>query len=577
MKINHSSYGDVMGLHANTKGVSTIALILLIIISAVVGGIISYAFTIAYYAKIPEETTIAITGVYINPENVRSFTVTVLNPSYSPGEANITRIALSLKKGTQLYEVDETNPSVNKGLKIQSGESINITCSTIRKGNASITFGEFVSTFPGETILVHVFAEGAPAANMEARLPYVKLEITTDFNSRVSFKKFNITLTNNPKSEVNLTITSLVPGLITYKEVHPDFRSASVMLPRSETICFQFYNGSWHGYAQIRLDVYTEQGYVFRKEIILKTVYAAVQAVSFDENQTDRFNVTIYNFAESADSLNVKNIECTLEDGAKLLFDCGSAEITPNTTRTFTLNWNWREYRGKNVIVVAHFTQDFATSEYKVQTPPPVILKVLNAASAFSLRNKERFNITVANHASSLEAVNVTKIMVKRTGEVLSITDGIISPGADKMFSCIFPWTMFLKDYGRNLTLTVFAIGNQTLKEYTFDFLFTLPVAELSIAVINHTTIGTTGHLNLTIKNSDYSVLNLTLSKILITVQGLTEPLEYLFPKDHVVLSVGGEAVLLCPFDWQRYMGKDITVTVVTKELVEALTTYTIT
>ncbi|MEM2318137.1 MAG: hypothetical protein QW142_01815, partial [Candidatus Bathyarchaeia archaeon] len=83
-----------MNLHINIKGTSKIMLTLMMLISAVIGGIISYTFTIAYYAKIPEETAITITGIHINPKNVKAFNITVLNPSYSPKSANITRIAI---------------------------------------------------------------------------------------------------------------------------------------------------------------------------------------------------------------------------------------------------------------------------------------------------------------------------------------------------------------------------------------------------------------------------------------------------------------------------------------------------
>lgn len=572
MRINHSLHGDVMGLHANVKGISTLALILLIIASAIIGGIISYAFTIAYYTEIPQETTITITGIHINPENIRSFNVTVLNPSYSPSDANVTEIALSLKNGTKLYRVIETNPSIENGLKVRRGETLNITCSKIRVDNANMTFGEFAAKFTGEKIMVHVFAQG-PAANMEAKLPYVNLKITTDFNPRVSFKRFNITLTNNPQSEVNLTITSIDPTGIPFEKVNPDFRLNPVQLPKNGTVCFQF-NGSWHGCTQFTLSIYTGQGYIFRREVKLETAHATIQSVIFDANYTDRFDVTVYNLAESANPVNVKEVRCTLENGTVLTFDCGSAIVMPNTTRLFTFSWNWRDYRGKNVTVVAYFTQDFKTTEYRVTTPPPVMLR---AEGTFNLRDKGRFNLTVLNHASSVETVNITKLVVKKTGEVLPIINGLVDPGSSRTFYCTFNWASFISSHGRNLTLTVYATTIQTRKEYTFDYSFTLPVAELNITAIAHTVAGGTGYLNITVSNLDHSVWNLTLSKVAVVVQGLSGPLEYTFPRNQVVVKVGGEAVLLLPFDWQRYVGKSLTVTVTTEELVEASASYVIT
>ncbi|MGQ9537974.1 MAG: hypothetical protein ACUVTE_00070 [Candidatus Bathycorpusculaceae bacterium] len=563
-----------MRINANIKGLSTLTVILIVIVSAIIGGIISYAFTIAYYTKIPEKTAIAVTGIYIDKENVQSFNVSILNPSYSPADATISRIAVSLKGETQLYDVTEMEPSIADGLVVPVGASLNITCLKIRKDSSNITFGEFVSNFAGKTIIVHVFSSDSSAANMESTLPLVKLDIATDFNPKISFKKFNITLTNALNSEVNLTVKDiLVPG-VEISGMDPDIRTQSKIIPRGESVCFRF-NGSWHGIVKITLFVYTEQGYIFRKEVEMETVNAAIQNVTFDEDHTDHFNVTISNFAESANYINVTNIECTLENGTKLTLDCGSAVIMPNSTRTFKFNWDWRTYRGRNITLVAYFSQEFQTDSFRTETPQPIIIKVLNEAEAFNLKDRERFNITILNHEASLAAVNITKIVVKRTGEVLLITNGVINHGDNKTFTYTYNWTNFLNLYGRNLTLTIYA-ANQTLGEYTFDFSLTLPVAELNITVINHTTIGETGYLNLTVKNLGYSLWNLTLSKIVITIQDLAEPLEYVLPKNHVKVNIGGETVLLCPFDWQRYLGKSITVAVVTEELVEASTNYTI-
>lgn len=562
-----------MRINANIKGLSTLAVILIVIISAIIGGIISYAFTIAYYTKIPEETTVAITGVYLDKENVRSFNVSVLNPSYSPTDATISRIAVSLKGEAQLYDVVETKPSIENGLAIPRGVSLNITCLKIRTDSSNITFGEFVSTFAGKIFIVHVFSSDSSAANMEAALPFVKLDITTDFNSKISFKKFNITLTNHPNSEVNLTISDiLVPG-VEIDGMDPDIKTHPITISQNESICFRF-NGSWHKVVGFTLSISTEQGYVFRKEVETKTVHATIQKVVFNEERTDHFNITVFNFAESANYINVTRIECTLKNGTTLTpLDCGLVGVMPNSSITFKFNWNWRTYRGQKITVVAYFLQDFQTDSFEAETPQPIIVKVLNETETFDLKDKGHFNITILNHESSLGAVNITKIVVKRTGEVLPIANGVINNGNNKTFTCTYNWAGFLNRYGRNLTLTIYAV-NQTLGEYTFDFSFTLPVAELDVTVRDRIIMGETGYLNLTVKNLEYSLWNLTLSKIVVTVQGLAEPVEYVLPKNHVTVSVGGETVLLCPFDWQRYLGKSITVTVVTEELIEASTAY---
>jgi archaellum component FlaF (FlaF/FlaG flagellin family) len=573
-----------MNVQTNVKAISTLMVILLMIIAAITGGIVSYAFTIAYYNKMPQRTALTINDVYINKENVNSFIINVLNPSYSPADAKISRIAISLKDEAQLYDVVETEPSIENGINVPIGESVNITCLKIRRNNANVTLGELIGSFgfAGKTIVVHVFSSyPVAAANMEIEAPYVKLNIAETFDSKFSFKKFNVTLTNDPQSEVNMTIIDvLIPG-VDILQVKPDIRG--YMIPRgSEPVCFEF-NGSWHGVAKTSIIVYTKQGYVFRKEIETKNVYAAIQNVSFDIEHRDHFNITVFNLAESAHYANITKIKCKLDNGTDLPAQiCDpSIGVMPNSTVTVKFNWNWTEYRGRNITIVACFLQEFETNPYNAITPPPIIVKVLNENNVFDLRDTKHFDITILNHVSSLEAINITQIKIKETGQILNGTTqvrpqlpyGPITPNSDATFNCTFDWAEFVEKHGRNLTLTINVTTN-SLSKYSFDFTFTLPVAELNITAIEPIEISGVKYLNLTFKNLDYSLWNLTLSKIIITVKDLANPLEYALPKNQTVITRGGEIAFLCPFDWQKYLDKDITVTVFTDEAVEASLTY---
>jgi archaellum component FlaF (FlaF/FlaG flagellin family) len=572
-----------MNVQTNVKAISTLIVILLMIIAAITGGIVSYAFTIAYYNKMPQRTALTITNVYINKENVNSFIINVLNPSYSPADAKISRIAISLKDETQLYDVVETEPSIGNGINVPIGESVNITCLKIKKDNANVTLGELIGSFgfAGKTIVMHVFSSyPVAAANMEAQVPYVKLNIVETFDSKFSFKKFNVTLTNDPQSEVNITISDiLIPG-VDVLQVKPDIRG--YVIPRgSESVCFEF-NGSWHGVAKTSIIIYTEQGYAFRKEIETKNVYAAIQNVSFSIEHRDHFNVTVFNFAESAHYANVTKIKCKLDNGTDLpdqMYD--SLGIMPNSTITLKFNWNWTEYRGRNITIVAYFLQEFETNPYNATTPSSIIAKVLNEDKVFDLKDTGHFNLTILNHVSSLEAINVTKIVVEENGEVLNgtkvnppLSSRLIYPGDSTTFNCTLDWADFLENYGRKLTLTLHVIANISQKAYTFNFTFILPVAELNITAIDRIEISGARYLNLTLENLGYSLWNLTLSKIIVTVEGLANPLEYVLPKNQTVITIGSEIAVLCPFDWQKYSDRDVIVTVLTDEAVEASLTY---
>lgn len=161
-----------MRLNADLKGLSTLVTVILMIIAAIVGGIIAYAFTIAAYTEIPERTTLVITGVYFEEEeNATSFKISVLNPSYSPTDATLYGIALSVKGENQLYYVTETKPAIGNGIVIPRSEALNITCSKIEKGSEALSFGEFAVEFAGKSIIVHIFSSNSTASNIEIALP----------------------------------------------------------------------------------------------------------------------------------------------------------------------------------------------------------------------------------------------------------------------------------------------------------------------------------------------------------------------------------------------------------------------
>jgi len=137
---------------------------------------------------------------------------------------------------------------------------------------------------------------------------------------------------------------------------------------RGESLLINF-NGSWQGVNKTTITVFTQQGYIFRKEMELPRVYAEIKGVSFNENDTDHFSVTIFNSAESTIPVTLNKIICTLENGTTCTFSDLSVSISPNSEKSITLDWNWEGYRGKEVEVIAYFAQDFETEPYIITTP----------------------------------------------------------------------------------------------------------------------------------------------------------------------------------------------------------------
>ncbi len=564
-----------MFIRSNLKGVSTLAIILLMVISAIIGGLLSYMFTIVLFSSIPEKTTVTITDVYFDKKNARSFKISLLNPSYSPTTATVTRIALSLKGGPELYDVVSTEPSIENGIVIQKGETLNITCLEAQRDSANVPWGKLAGEFAGENITVHVFSPDSPAANIEASVPFVKLQIIDpDFDSKVSFSRFNITVGNHVDSEINLTINEIMVGGI--GSMKDDISPTLPTVIANGTYVHFNCTGSWRNLMETTLTVSTEEGYVFSQEVELPRITTTVENVIFNEDHTDHFNVTVFNSAESANDVNVTKIAGTLEDGTIIEANYSSVGIAPNSTCTFKFDWNWTEYRGKRINVTTFFLQDFKADTFTV-TPPPVIFTVLNEKEVFDLKDKTHFNITLKNHPSSLEAVNITKIVVEENSEVIEVINGTkadpelpygpIEPSQAITFYCnVTDWT---EHAGKNLTLILHAI-NEPLEKYTFNFTLTLPMAELNITRVIHTEIAETKYLNITIENLNYSVWNLTISKIIITLPNQKEALEQQFPENLIILKPNESTVLLCLCNWkEEHLGKNITVTVVTKEGIE--------
>lgn len=566
----------------NRKAVSTLALIILMVISTIIGGLVSYMFTIAAFTNIPKGATVTITNIYLDKENASSFRIGVLNPSYSPANATITRIAISVKGESQLYNIIETDPPIEDGIVIPPAKSLNVTCFTVHKDGANMTWGGIAGEFGGETITVHLFSSDAPAESKEATLPIVKLSITgTNFDSKVSFRNFTITLTNSNSSEIDLTIKEImVPG-IELKE-----NDTSPVLPQliaiNQSITFEC-NGDWHGLRNTTSIVSTKEGYVFFKVFQLPEVYAAISKVTFDEDHTDHFNVTILNSEESANHINVTKIVGTIENGAIIQGDYLSVGIAPNSTQTFKLDWAWKEYRGRNINVTAYLLQDFEASTI-VKTPSPIIVKVLNEEDVFDLRDSEHFNITLQNHPSSLEPINITQIVSKEPGGLVEVRNGTrsdpplpfgpIGPGQNVTFCCdIAKWTGAV---GLNLTITVHTLTNVTLGNYTFEFVFTLPFAKLNVTDVLHTTLVGREYLTITVENSFFSVRNLTISKIKVMVENQTKPLEQTLPENQTIAKPGDIVVLLFAFNWSEHPDTSIIVTVITAEGIEASRTYQI-
>ncbi|MEM0096290.1 MAG: hypothetical protein QW660_06605 [Candidatus Bathyarchaeia archaeon] len=589
-----------MNLHINIKGTSKIMLTLMMLISAVIGGIISYTFTIAYYAKIPEETAITITGIHINPKNVKAFNITVLNPSYSPKSANITRIAISLKNGSQLYDITETNPPIMKGLEIRVGEAINITCLKIRKDNVNIiTFGEFINTFAGETIFVHVFAEGSPAANMEATLPNVKINIITNFDKQFSesVEYFNLTIENKqPEPLINLTISEV---LVRYEPVETEPLLPRILMPnqRETFICKR----NWEDlkWVKVKITVKTEEGYeatYTTDELIGAAIY--VDEIKFDHDDASYINVTVSSSELSTGTVYINKIELKLENEQPISLNTSypaninivPIPLLPKQSVTFKCVWSWQPYRNKTIILTVYTKQGIKVQSNPFRTPPESLWEISDVN--FDLDNMNFFTIKIANRLCS-KNITITSVKLNNQNANVVNSSATILPGQQVTLNCSFSWRNLVNT---TVTVSVSVVSEGNLQSTRSKMVWISPV-KLSILeetfVFGEFTLSgspiTIPYMNFTVRNSNNSLLNVTVTKIVLTILyeegaspnrtieidgALTHP--RLLPDGHL-LRIDETVTFICFSDWSLYLTsnvKSVIVTVYTREGFQATKTW---
>lgn len=105
-----------MRLIHDVKGISKFFFLLLLLVSFIVGALLSYIWTMGFYAPqefhLPSKTHLTIEKVEFDAENALSFNFTVLNPSYSRSSVAVERVMVSTSNGS-LYNVENIEPSLS--------------------------------------------------------------------------------------------------------------------------------------------------------------------------------------------------------------------------------------------------------------------------------------------------------------------------------------------------------------------------------------------------------------------------------------------------------------------------------
>jgi len=343
----------------NVKAISKLLLILLLLLATIVGAILSYLWVMGYFitleSVIPKKTTVSIENVTFNLQNASHFFVTLLNPSYSPTEANVTEIVAST--GKDIHNITEVHPLLP--YRLLKGEEETFECVWNW------------ANYTGETVKIVVFIADGSGSAYEVETSPVELMITAVIFTPVDTTHFNVTLYNSADSPIDLNFTRITVTMengTTFEitEIAPSL--PRLLSPNS----YNAFNCSWdwsnYRGKNATISVYTSQGYMaYRLGRTSEPVMLTIPSVLFDPTNTTHFNVTVINSEYSLAQANITLITVTLQNGTSLEVTVEPPpslpySLPPDDTVTFKCSWNWTNHRGENVIITVETLKGYKTS-----------------------------------------------------------------------------------------------------------------------------------------------------------------------------------------------------------------------
>lgn len=380
---------------------------------------------------------------------------------------------------------------------------------------------------------------------------------------------FNVTILNPSYSPSTANITQIIA--ITEDG---DSQPTTIMHPLSKEIepgNFKNFTCSWdwsnHIGETVTVHAFVEEGSGATFQAKTPSMDLKIIDAYFNPAiSTTRFNITIQNSELSATHVNVTSITVTLETGSVQRI----VAVTPSlpygldrgSSETFMCQWNWTDYRSKDLRITAHTLQGYKAYYPPVTTPKRVILNVKEAV--FNVTDTTSFNVTVQNSKLSSIHVNVTKINVTAQAlqqvTIQNVTPTLpysLPPDTQIEFKCLWNWT----DYqSQNVTITVY-----TLQGYTANYTrVTPPWVNLTITEVTFNATDTL-HFNVTVKNPGPSLISVNITSITVTANNETIQITNgVIPRLPLPLNFSASETFKCPWNWTYYRNKTVIITVQT-------------
>jgi len=342
-----------MRLIRNAVGISNLVLILLLLIAAIFGAVLSYMWTMGYYLslelQLPQDPSVTISNVVFDPQDSTFFNLTLLNPSFSPFSVRTTQVMVSAEDGS--LENVAVLPALPQ--ELATGESRTLKCLWNWANHTD------------EDVKVHVFVAEGSGATFQTKTPLVELAITEAvFNSTISVTHFNVTVQNSASSVTYVNITGVTVDTETVQNVTP---SLPYTLQPNVSISFMC-SLNWTDYQgkEVAVKVDTLQGYTaYHTLVTSEPVVLTITDVLFDTSNTTRFIVTVQNNVSSPTYVNVTGIAVNVTGIAQEITELNVTlpyVLHPSSVVTFECLWDWAGYQGMTVEITVHTEQGFEIS-----------------------------------------------------------------------------------------------------------------------------------------------------------------------------------------------------------------------
>lgn len=562
----------------NLRAVSSLIWIILLLSSAVVGGFISYLWVMANYYNMPEKSTLLIVENVVFPVyNATYFNVTVLNPSNSVLDVNITAMLLTVEGKNEAKNVSTAEPQFPF---------------LMRKGTRQVFMClSNWSPYAGETVRIEPVSAEASTKTYAFTTPNVKLSITPNFDASTSIKYFSVTIENQIDSWINLNISQI---LLFGEELKANV-TPSLPFPLAPGTPQIFRcDRNWENLRGLNVTITVETLQGYEANYTTGTLPGAVLGISdiqFPHTDPTFFNVTVTNAADATASAIISRINLTLENAvpfsvkarAPYLLNTTFSEVFRNSSKTFVCDWNWTDRRNENVTVNVYTSQGFNVSSKTVNTPAVTVWNITDVK--LDLDDTSRFSVNVTNMPISLHSLNVIRILFNQTATSLTPSSVIVNASQHRMINCTFDWKTFR---GKNVTITVYTEDGMNVSRVV-----TVPSVKVEI-LGNSAAFGDFRdrpsnvtvpipilYVNVTISNSNNSLTNVTILRLVFESKNVTYEIDGnttnpAFSPRGYVLKINETVTVICPWNWVRYMGTDLKVTVYTKEGVTVSKTWSI-